>query len=184
MSPNQPARGSSPRMRGAHSVIITEKAVIGIIPADAGSTRPCRHDDTAGWDHPRGCGEHATLYILAVLVPGSSPRMRGARTSSASLQAWDRIIPADAGSTWQHADATRDGVDHPRGCGEHRTCWHSRAGACGSSPRMRGALQQSAGRAYAERIIPADAGSTGSLGPISMADGDHPRGCGEHREHG
>ena len=52
--------------------------------------------------------------------------------------------------------------------------------AVGSSPRMRGALQVSDPGRYADRIIPADAGSTTMHLPPRRSVGDHPRGCGEH----
>ena len=50
--------GSSPRMRGAQPETVKLPMVIGIIPADAGSTitKAFRFDPDG--DHPRGCGEH------------------------------------------------------------------------------------------------------------------------------
>ena len=52
------AAGSSPRMRGARQAVVQGQHPPGIIPADAGSTRPCRPWDPVHPDHPRGCGEH------------------------------------------------------------------------------------------------------------------------------
>ena len=51
-------QGSSPRMRGAHGDLPENAGVLGIIPADAGSTNydSFMYSDTE--DHPRGCGEH------------------------------------------------------------------------------------------------------------------------------
>ena len=53
-------QGSSPRMRGAPKITIIDPKKVGIIPADAGSTRgrSCRAAECR--DHPRGCGEHST----------------------------------------------------------------------------------------------------------------------------
>ena len=51
-------QGSSPRMRGAQLVEVAPAQPGGIIPADAGSTRPCSSPPYAHRDHPRGCGEH------------------------------------------------------------------------------------------------------------------------------
>ena len=46
---------------------------------------------------------------------------------------------------------------------------------------MRGTHVDAGGRQQGHRIIPADAGNTGScVGPSRMG-GDHPRGCGEHK---
>ena len=52
----------------------------------------------------------------------------------------------------------------------------------GSSPRMRGALDPGDGVFIGAGIIPADAGSTGPHLLVPHGYGDHPRGCGEHRE--
>ena len=116
----RPCRGSSPRMRGALSPRITVYQVVGgssprmrgalgyphgwrigvgIIPADAGSTAPNATVPGKTQDHPRGCGEHATLKPDAKGLAGSSPRMRGARDRRALQRDRYRIIPADAGST-------------------------------------------------------------------------------------
>ena len=51
-------RGSSPRMRGAPCLTVRIYPWPGIIPADAGSTRPNSLSADAVRDHPRGCGEH------------------------------------------------------------------------------------------------------------------------------
>ena len=52
--------GSSPRMRGAHTIIWSEYRIYGIIPADAGSTVMAPVLASSIRDHPRGCGEHST----------------------------------------------------------------------------------------------------------------------------
>ena len=71
--------GSSPRMRGAHMGDSFSSFSEGIIPADAGSTRAFRPWHCCPRDHPRGCGEHDHGDRIAFRLPGSSPRMRGAR---------------------------------------------------------------------------------------------------------
>ena len=92
-------RGSSPRMRGAHSHAKRIMVFRGIIPADAGSTRswPWTHWPCA--DHPRGCGEHNIQVSHPSRPSGSSPRMRGAHSTVVKFWMAGRIIPADAGST-------------------------------------------------------------------------------------
>ena len=72
------AMGSSPQMRGAR---LQKSQNIGgrrIIPADAGSTLPCRPCRTCIQDHPRRCGEHCNSGFCWCLPSGSSPQMRGA----------------------------------------------------------------------------------------------------------
>ena len=133
-------RGSSPRMRGARHLRRIDPALPGIIPADAGSTRPLR------------ASSHSAV--------GSSPRMRGARNPHRCWRPSQGIIPADAGSTWAMALLAGSAGDHPRGCGEHSKVGHLIRFASGSSPRMRGALLHQGIDRPERRIIPADAGST------------------------
>ena len=71
-------------------------------------------------------------------------------------------------------------VDHPRGCGEHSQTVSSKGCRVGSSPRMRGAPGHDHRSRAIARIIPADAGSTGTAMDQLGSHADHPRGCGEH----
>ena len=112
-------RGSSPRMRGAHSWARDMLNKLGIIPADAGSTQIQVVGLLVGQDHPRGCGEHINNRSESYIEQGSSPRMRGAQSSNCSAFAKNGIIPADAGSTGPSTPWTIGTGDHPRGCGEH-----------------------------------------------------------------
>ena len=91
--------GSSPRMRGARFSIIASMGVLGIIPADAGSTIRHTAPTTRRRDHPRGCGEHSSISDRKWRHGGSSPRMRGALNGEQLPKETRRIIPADAGST-------------------------------------------------------------------------------------
>ena len=74
-------QGSSPRMRGTHRRIVHPRPAAGIIPADAGNT--CHRHTVHPWrgDHPRGCGEHLPAIASVLFVGGSSPRMRGTRST-------------------------------------------------------------------------------------------------------
>ena len=91
---------------------------------------------------------------------GSSPRMRGAQTDWRIRTEVQRIIPADAGSTYSDPWRSAQVQDHPRGCGEHLVRYIVEDGM--------------------SRIIPADAGSTHSNDTGNTLQQDHPRGCGEH----
>ena len=95
----RPARGSSPRMRGALVDYGHDLVIPGIIPADAGSTWRAGGDEEKYRDHPRGCGEHAGRLSTRSWVLGSSPRMRGAHQGTVAGPQCRGIIPADAGST-------------------------------------------------------------------------------------
>ena len=110
-----------------------------IIPADAGSTWIMSSAPLADPDHPRGCGEHEQHKDYLIKDWGSSPRMRGARKDGSTSSKLMRIIPADAGSTYEGDVAYYGAEDHPRGCGEHMSLMGIRPSVRGSSPRMRGA---------------------------------------------
>ena len=86
-------------MRGALFALPLSIGPVGIIPADAGSTRSHRQRSTVGQDHPRGCGEHRVIAAGFLLTRGSSPRMRGALDTEHKKLKGTGIIPADAGST-------------------------------------------------------------------------------------
>ena len=86
--------------------------------------------------------------------------MRGAPYVSRPKRYGERIIPADAGSTFSSI--------------------HTAENDLGSSPRMRGAPLPPHLDAFDGGIIPADAGSTGECYQKLISMGDHPRGCGEH----
>ena len=172
--------GSSPRMRGAPHEQRNSGDHHRIIPADAGSTRRSSRPWGPRGDHPRGCGEHSRTVIRSESLPGSSPRMRGARGRAQAVLRLQGIIPADAGSTGATEIYSLCAKDHPRGCGEHRRSRQGSSIQVGSSPRMRGALRAVQAQPGDVGIIPADAGSTTCRRLRMPVTWDHPRGCGEH----
>ena len=152
-----------------------------IIPADAGNTSVPVSISSPAKDHPRGCGEHACRDSLGDGREGSSPRMRGTLLGDYTGDMAKRIIPADAGNTWERLHDQARRPDHPRGCGEHMNDGELTKPALGSSPRMRGTRRLISRAANSIRIIPADAGNTLTPIPGCVPIWDHPRGCGEHR---
>ena len=84
-----------------------------------------------------------------------------------------RIIPAYAGNTTDVLGGVRVDGDHPRVCGEHFSEASRDMRDVGSSPRMRGTLQQTATDA-------AHAGNTPMASLCWLTGWDHPRVCGEH----
>ena len=99
--------GSSPRMRGKPARGLSRKGRPRIIPAHAGQTtwRSCAASNPA--DHPRACGANPLGQINVSGFAGSSPRMRGKRSSSALAASAKRIIPAHAGQTRRRAGYAR-----------------------------------------------------------------------------
>ena len=126
------------------------------------------------------CGEHKSNVMRCAGFGGSSPHVRGAHDFMACRIAARGIIPACAGSTRQDAGEDRPSRDHPRMCGEHGGFSAKVAQSKGSSPHVRGALQEFFPSYEFRGIIPACAGSTQSRRTRLHAARDHPRMCGEH----
>ena len=91
--------GSSPLARGAPNVVVEPGALLGLIPARAGSTQRHLVRSGVGWAHPRSRGEHAELKLKSKLAAGSSPLARGARKLFRTPDRERGLIPARAGST-------------------------------------------------------------------------------------
>ena len=152
----------------------------GIIPAHAGLTLVNQAGQRHGRDHPRACGAHQVVRIIAVRRPGSSPRMRGSLLIPQIIMILAGIIPAHAGLT-DFLDSLFDSQwDHPRACGAHDPVIATIAEVLGSSPRMRGSPWRWYFIVIRLGIIPAHAGLTWESRTTNCSSRDHPRACGAH----
>ena len=172
--------GSSPHVRGARFIKSATQDAVGIIPACAGSTVPAGRISPSCRDHPRMCGEHCCTCALMPAIVGSSPHVRGAPITKATVPMMNGIIPACAGSTFRPRGHVSGYRDHPRMCGEHSFNIHQFAGEQGSSPHVRGARSGGSSVSLLMGIIPACAGSTLEVQCLAYCSRDHPRMCGEH----
>jgi len=175
------AIGSSPRVRGTRQGHDARVCLGRFIPACAGNTHPTKTRQPSAPVHPRVCGEHdhpprpdgrAARFIPAcagntnastrslAAFNGSSPRVRGTRSST---------TPGRAG-----------GPVHPRVCGEHHSGASIPPSRIGSSPRVRGTQGADRVVEVQVRFIPACAGNTPRRGPQRSKAPVHPRVCGEH----
>ena len=130
--------GSPPRMRGKRFVCDRGISQERITPADAGKTGGFAAVPVPTTDHPRGCGENASVYSRCSADTGSPPRMRGKRHSDRMDRRRDGITPADAGKTNYQLPQDYIRQDHPRGCGENEDPSRVLQTSSGSPPRMRG----------------------------------------------
>ena len=73
--------GSSPRVRGTHQPFIFAILASGFIPAFAGNTGLIQSPSQSGSVHPRVCGEHDGRAHGFCVFRGSSPRVRGTRST-------------------------------------------------------------------------------------------------------
>ena len=155
-----------------------------LIPAGAGSTLQTYPPHRQTPAHPRWRGEHISQPPGTGRDTGSSPLARGARHSHARSRHAGRLIPAGAGSTYNHHLAMWAAQAHPRWRGEHRLFHCQRDASHGSSPLARGAQRRALPRLRLMRLIPAGAGSTTRCTTRTLTLTAHPRWRGEHGDSG
>ncbi len=130
--------------------------------------------------HPRSRGEHTTTRFDALKPRGSSPLTRGALVPPPVVGRPSRLIPAHAGSTvGVHVEHVVEGA-HPRSRGEHLRRLQPPPEVKGSSPLTRGAHLTIFPCRLIGGLIPAHAGSTGSVPASATKWWAHPRSRGEH----
>ena len=177
---NSSNMGSPPRMRGKHRTIQLPIVKIRITPAYAGKTSPFSVGFCIVKDHPRVCGENRQIEGEYLVRLGSPPRMRGKLPANHSKGFEAGITPAYAGKTAPGRAVASLRQDHPRVCGENISAARRIANLQGSPPRMRGKPGIRCLCLLEGRITPAYAGKTESQNPITPAQKDHPRVCGEN----
>ena len=111
--------GPSPLARGAHVRDRSKRALVGTIPARAGSTHRGLSGVGSHADHPRSRGEHTGRKCRMKAATGPSPLARGAHPYRAPTARGRGTIPARAGSTDCSPSSTGCCSDHPRSRGEH-----------------------------------------------------------------
>ena len=126
------------------------------------------------------CGDHSRTCCSKCFGRGSSPRVRGPRMPSRMTIHSVRIIPACAGTTFPSRCQKNIVEDHPRVCGDHLLSDKQFDTLKGSSPRVRGPLDELHRRIQSVGIIPACAGTTLPHHPMLDFRQDHPRVCGDH----
>ena len=155
---------------------------MGITPAYAGKRDDKQTCTTTRKDHPRVCGEKASLNALIAVPSGSPPRMRGKAAITARRVPAARITPAYAGKSFFRLLVFHRPWDHPRVCGEKPGFPQVGEFVSGSPPRMRGKVEFLLDFTRQFRITPAYAGKRCSLMLSRILMRDHPRVCGEKRE--
>ena len=165
-------------MRGKRTGCSVASWPVRIIPAHAGQTCTPRTSCDFPQDHPHACGANACMTGVIDNVDGSSPRMRGKRSRPKTVWPRSRIIPAHAGQTAPVRYDTAHLPDHPRACGANVITACGMVRRNGSSPRMRGKLDDLRDMLSRVRIIPAHAGQTAVSHATRGECPDHPRACG------
>ena len=157
---SDPGTGSPPRMRGKVPDLTKAAGQAGITPAHAGKSRPLGVGRVRSWDHPRVCGEKASLNARIAVPSGSPPRMRGKGAAHLFGDLGQRITPAYAGKRSFCLCLLRPSWDHPRTCGEKVHRMQNPQKGRGSPPHMRGKGIGSAFTSNSPGITPAHAGKS------------------------
>ncbi len=152
--------GSSPHVRGTPHRSSQSAPRGRFIPACAGNTRLTRRGQPPPSVHPRMCGEHDIFSRTAWINGGSSPHVRGTPPGPQHHDPQPRFIPACAGNTILRIRPLYNPSVHPRMCGEHDLPGNGNRIHHGSSPHVRGTLNQAARGGGSTRFIPACAGNT------------------------
>ena len=154
------SNGSSPPVRGTHSLGEVGSRLCRFIPACAGNTATSIGRAIPMAVHPRLCGEHATGESDLQNYAGSSPPVRGTLLPRVYDAHLGRFIPACAGNTTTPGRLSGRYAVHPRLCGEHSAGATSDGNNIGSSPPVRGTLGWRDLGWKQDRFIPACAGNT------------------------
>ena len=153
--------GPPPRMRGKVQLRNGKQTSRGITPAYAGKRWTVAGTVAARWDHPRVCGEKASLMLASDAELGSPPRMRGKVREIKTGKSRRGITTAYAGKRRRCCAFRWLPWDHPRVCGEKSSRGLYGGGTMGSPPRMRGKDCAQLSLKDARRITPAYAGKSG-----------------------
>ena len=180
MVPIQLPPGSSPRVRGKHSAPWQYVFDRRLIPACAGKTLALVKLPRLRSAHPRVCGENLPYRSHLAPCRGSSPRVRGKRSSTGGVGALAGLIPACAGKTIRGKKVASSVRAHPRVCGENPGWFETVARDAGSSPRVRGKRRKREVGGVLLRLIPACAGKTARPTCQTVRGPAHPRVCGEN----
>ena len=148
------------------------------------------------------CGELSAVSNSRSLASGSSPRVRGTRTSARLTSSRPtvhprvcgeltgrphdrahrrRFIPACAGNSPARRSRRPPPTVHPRVCGELGGQQVQGGRPHGSSPRVRGTPRRPPSGRRLRRFIPACAGNSAHPPPPTFTSTVHPRVCGELR---
>ena len=127
-------QGSPPPMRGKGFFSCSVGGESGITPAYAGKSTNWGRTLARIGDHPRLCGEKPNPQKCGLFITGSPPPMRGKAIFAVMLGLILRITPAYAGKSQIFFLGRFCYGDHPRLCGEKRTCCFVLCPVCRITP--------------------------------------------------
>ena len=172
--------GSSPLARGPRGIGDAGHVAWGLIPARAGTTVTLNSFWGFLRAHPRSRGDHTAAKASGQSYQGSSPLARGPRPPPYQPLVRVGLIPARAGTTRLVPPRKSQEGAHPRSRGDHANAPSASKVSPGSSPLARGPRQENIQNPRDDGLIPARAGTTNLLMPVSPGFWAHPRSRGDH----
>ena len=174
--------GDHPRSRGVY----LEEAGLPIAPDGSsplarGLRTTCSTRSSSSPDHPRSRGVYSHEDPDHRAGRGSSPLARGLPGRGPARPGGVGIIPARAGFTTPPAPLRAPTRDHPRSRGVYPLDRGVASRMQGSSPLARGLHVYGVATRFQDRIIPARAGFTMTIGRSRRNCWDHPRSRGVYR---
>ena len=120
------------------------------------------------------------MLLIALQLPGSSPRVWGTFNAETYVGTRNRFIPTGVGNMAPRLPIRNDDTVHPHGCGEHTIIHEPIQLVNGSSPRVWGTFSRGCEVVVYNRFIPTGVGNISSPGRCQAITTVHPHGCGEH----
>lgn len=173
-------KGSAPHMRGIHNGRRRTRYVLGVSPAHAGNASRMWRPRRLRRDQPRLRGEYEGHEFDGLRDWGSAPLARGIPTHASGPGVSRRVSPACAGNTPGAWPSTRPNAGQPRTCGEYVDADTDQRRRTGSAPLARGIRTAAPAVRQPDRISPAHAGNTRSMGMRRPDISGQPRTCGEY----
>ena len=170
--------GLSPRVRGNHLHKPLVSVRLRSIPACAGEPRGSEVWLIKPRVYPRVCGGTSSIWAMASIPTGLSPRVRGNQNVCTARRRRPRSIPACAGEPISRRLYQISSTVYPRVCGgtlgARRRCQFDP----GLSPRVRGNHSSRVTIPVSHRSIPACAGEPTVGSASRIASRVYPRVCG------
>ncbi len=175
--------GSSPRVWGTPMIILLSLRWWRFIPTRMGnSVEKCiRLFDKPV--HPHAYGELAMIKTLCYFSYGSSPRVWGTHSISATVPSINRFIPTRMGNSFEPTSVKAALSVHPHAYGELWILSGVGVHEYGSSPRVWGTHTNNPEVEEGNRFIPTRMGNSWATSQASRSPPVHPHAYGELREH-
>ena len=118
--------------------------------------------------------------LIAIISPGSSPRVWGILRCQRGIVFRGRFIPTRVGNTCSSRRKGAAHPVHPHACGEYGWHWPESMSSRGSSPRVWGIHFCDYSTTLLFRFIPTRVGNTQARHERQKGPAVHPHACGEY----